>query len=169
MAIIRINRRNSPSETLLKVLAVLTEDITLVRGEILMSQFRLVKEDCATKISLYLEARPDSYIGARNIWLQDSGEYVIVTYASEREGIDFIQRLHSKRTWSEIVPEKNKQTYGLGELDKAAEDVRNFLLMGVRPRYPLTPTNQLRANELLKNTEFDILASFDPWDDVFSK
>lgn len=169
MAIIRINRRNSPSETLLKILAVLTEDITLVRGELLMSQFRLVKEDCATKISLYLEARPDSYIGARNVWLQDVGEYVVVTYATEREGIDFIQRLQSKRYWSEIVPDANKQTYKLDNLDRAAEDVRNFLLLGVRPSEPMTESNQQLANDLLKRIEFDVLASFDPFDDVFLK
>lgn len=169
MAIIRITRRNSPSETLLKILAVLTEDITLVRGELLMSQFRLVKEDCATKISLYLEPLPDSYIGARNVWFQDNGEFVTVTYATEREGRDFIQRLQSKRFWSEIVPEENKQTYRLDNLDRAAEDVRNFLLLGVRPSEPMTQANQKLANELLKKVQFDVLASFDPWDDVFSK
>lgn len=166
MAIIRVNRRNSPSQTLLKVLSVLTEDIQLTRGEILMSQFRMVKEDCATKLSLYLEPYPDAYIGVRNVWLQDSGENVIVTFANEREGIEFVKKLSSMKYWSDIVPKENKNTYKLDNLDQAAEDIRNFLLLGVRPSEPLTEANQKLANELLKVIEFDVLASLDSGDDA---
>ncbi len=167
MAIIRVNRRNSPTQTLLKVLSVLTEDISLVRGTILMSQFNSPRDDCATKMSLYVEIKPESYIGARNIWLHDDGENVIITFANEREGKELVSALSTKKHWKEIVPDDLMKIYKLDNLDRAAEDVRNYLLLGVRPSQPMTEASQTLANDLLKVIEFDVLASFDSFDDVF--
>lgn len=166
MAIFRVQRRNSPSETLLKVLYVLTEDITLIHGEILMSQFKVIKEDCSIKMSLYIEPNPEAYVGVRNIWLQDSGDDVVVTFATRQEGNEFMMKLRSAPYWSDIVPEKNKKRYNISNLDKAAEDVRNYILLGVRPDEPMTPTAEQMANDLLKACDFDILATFESLDDI---
>lgn len=162
MAIFRPTRKNSGVETLLKVLSVLTYDITLVRGDILLSQFKLQKDDCATKMSLFLDIDPSSYVGVRNIWMQDVSDTVVITYANEQQAALFLMEYGLTKNWKACVPPENKETYTLDKLDKAAEDVRNFMLLGVFPSEPMTPANELRANELLKTIEFDVVASLDP-------
>lgn len=162
MAIFRPIRKNSGVETLLKVLHVLTADITLVRGEILLSQFKMINADTATKMSLFLEADHNTFIGVRNVWLQDVADTVVVTFANEQEGVQFVEDYMVSNGSKEFGPDSNREVYRLDSLDRAAEDIRNFLLLGVIPSTPLTPENAALANLFLKTIEFDVIASLDP-------
>lgn len=162
MAIFRPTRKNSGVETLLKILSVLTEDIILVRGEILLSQFKLLQSDHATKMSLFLEIDHNSHIGVRNVWLQDVGDTVVITYAAEIEANQFVDAYLKGNGAKDFAPPSNREIYGLDDLDRAAEDIRNFLLLGVIPSIPLLPEQAELANRFLKVVEFDIIASLDP-------
>ena len=162
MAIFRPTRKNSGVETLLKILSVLTSDITLVRGDILLSQFKVLQKECATKMSLFLDVDHSSYVGVRNTWLQDSGDNVIVTYADEQQAALFMMEFGLTKNWEACVPPENKEKYRLDQLDKAAEDIRNFMLLGVLPSQPMPPEYESLANDLLKTIEFDVIASLDP-------
>ncbi len=162
MAIFRPIRKNCGVETLLKILAVLTADITLVRGEILLSQFKLLKTECATKMSLFLEVDHDSHIGVRNVWLQDVSDTVVITFAAEVEANQFVEDYLKGNGGRDFATPSNREVYGLDNLDRAAEDVRNFLLLGVIPSAPMPPEYTELANRFLKTIEFDIIASLDP-------
>jgi hypothetical protein len=164
MAIIRPTRKNSGVETLIKILALLTEDVELERGQVLMSQFNH-KGLQATKMSLFIHAT-FSYVGARNVWLQDYTDGVMVYYATEQEAIAFLQNLETSDNYETSIPAKNKMHYQLCSLDVGAEHIRNFLLVGAQPDLPIDAATKAWLNRLLKATVWDVLATFDPVSDV---
>lgn len=164
MGLIRFSRRNSGVETLIKVLAVLTEDIELIHGEVLMSQFKM-NGVSGTKMSLYLEPDPMSQIGIRNVWLQDVDNGVLITCANNAQAKEFLKEVGIHKNWTSAAPPDNRTIYHLDDLDKGAEDVRNFLMLGIFPNDPISPENQKWLNLLLKSSEtrrkfeFDIVAT----------
>ena len=165
MAIFRPTRKNSGVETLLKILYELTADISLVQGEILLSQFKMKKDDYSTKMSMFLKVEDQKFLGVRNIWLYDVADTVQVIFATEAEGQLYVKQLRDKDSTQDYAPLENREAYRLDDLDRAAEDIRNFLLLGVKPSEPMTPMSMIMANELLKTIEFDVVASLDP-DDI---
>jgi hypothetical protein len=163
MAIIRPTRKNSGVETLIKILALLTDDITLFNGQILMSQFSIGLLQ-ATKMSLFIDPSPFAYIGPRNVWLQDYKDGVSVYYANEIEACEFLGRLELKISLEESFPEKNRQHYRLDDLDTAAEHIRNYLLIGLYPGHKIEPPTNEWLNKFIKAREWDVLATFEPSD-----
>lgn len=165
MAIIQLARRNSVSETALKVLDAKTQSIILINGRILLSQFSDGLE-CATKLSLYVgrgEVTPDSRVlGERNVWLRDANGGLMIYYGHEKESYVFIQMLHTAQVWEQAFPDTHRKWYNPKHLDKAAEDMRNFLLLGALPSEPLTDEEKDRLGEVLTGYEIDVVASLNP-------
>ncbi len=160
MAIIHAGPKNSGTEATIKVLAVLTEDVELVRGKILMSQF-VEHRYVATKLSLFVRDDGFSYIGERNVWVTDVHEGVVVTFARGSEAINSLTILRKKKNWDEAFATCNRNPYSLNELNFAAEDIRNFLLFGIKPCDPISDHQKEQIDALLKRRDFDVLATFD--------
>lgn len=168
MAIIRPTRKNSGVETLIKILALLTDDIILINGIILMSQFSIGILQ-ATKMSLFIEQSPFAYIGPRNVWLQEYKDGVTVYYANEIEACEFLGKLENKISLEESFPEKNRCHYRLDDLDTAAEHIRNYLLIGLYPGHKIDDYTRDWLNGVIKIREWDVLATFDPSDPLLQK
>jgi glycosyltransferase involved in cell wall biosynthesis len=161
MAIIRTARRNSGTETVLKVLDILTEDIDLVRGKILMSEFQ---EDGvrAVKLSLFIYEDNFSYIGARNVWIRNVKNGIAICYADAVDAPDFLMALRRGVKWDAAFPSTHQYYYELKDLDTPAHHLRNYLLLGALPSIQIPETYQKTLDIVLKKIEFDVLATFDP-------
>lgn len=164
MAIIQFARRNSGSETAIKVFAVLTENIELHNGRVLLSQ---VNDglSCATKMSLFVKigSLPDwRTVGERNIWLKDDDEGLMIFFAHEKEARVYAEKLYQTGNWEESFPVENYKLYNLKHLDRAARDMRNFILIGALPSYSLTDVQKEIIDHVLKEGDIDVVATFDP-------
>lgn len=163
MAMIRTVRKNSGVETTIKLLALLTADIDLVRGKVLMSEFTEAGV-VATKLSLFILEDTFSYIGARNVWIYDRSNGVCVTYADAADAPDFLMALQREADWDKAFPPTHAYHYALDDLEAAAYGIRNYLLLGALPSIFIPEKYKKSLDNILKKIEFDVLATFDPYD-----
>lgn len=175
MAIIQYARRNSGSETALKVLQVNTDGIFLRNGKILISQV-FDNVDHSIKLSLYVTKKFDQQplhktrtIGERNVWLRDVSKGIMIIFAHEREAKAGMRLLNVTHDWEQAFPETNRLTYQLKHLDRAAAHIRNFLLFGILPTRPLSDEQKEFIERTLgisnpeyTKVEVDIVSTLDP-------
>lgn len=162
MAMIRTVRKNSGVETTLKLLALLTDDVDLVRGKVLISEF-IEAGVVATKLSLFILEDNFSYIGARNVWIHDRPKAICVNYADAADAPEFLKTLHKEQDWDKAFPPSHSYHYSLDNLNAASYGIRNYLLLGALPSIIIPESFKQSLDNVLKKIEFDVLATFDPY------
>lgn len=136
MAIIHTTPRHSGTETLLKLLDTLTDEIVLSPGKILMGQF-YHDGRIALKLSLYVNEDASERVGIRNVFIEDVRDMVLLRVGDKKETKHALKILGQTQSWEQAFPPQQCSVYCLTELERAAQDVRDFLLFGKRPGTPL--------------------------------
>lgn len=146
MALIHTTPKQSGTEGLLKILQVITDGIKLMQGNVLIGQFAAYST-LYTKLSLHVTENTCDSMGARNVFIQDVCDQVVVSVGPN---------------WLDDFPDSQRRVYPLTKLDQAAMDIRDYLLFG-----RLFPDSDDRPHLFIlpacregKHVLFDILATF---------
>lgn len=167
MGIIHTTPRQSGTETLLKLLDTLTDEIVLKRGKILMGQFSHGRCS-ALKMSLFINDNiQDEYIGIRNVFLEDVHDAVTVRYGDKKETQMALEVLRQTKDWDAAFDVGHRKTYPFAELDRAAVDLRDYLLFGKLPGFDLSEGLLKLISTTVPESgfvEFDVVASLMDYD-----